>query len=190
MDLSRMERKVTMETALKATPMRQLIKSQGMNEEVMVTVLAGMILRLASYFNLGNNVTEEQAIDTAFIILDKYPYETVEDFTLVFKNAKSGMYGKLFNRLDGHIIFEWIDRHMEEKARVREERHRQTKEQGLKTESEILESNEELNRKMLKEWKKSLGMDPDKPAKIHDSEEENKFKAYKVNYLQTKKGTK
>ncbi|HAH35142.1 MAG TPA: hypothetical protein DCL81_00870 [Algoriphagus sp.] len=72
-------------------------------------------------------MTEDQAIDTAYLLLEKYPYESFEDFVIMFRNAKMGKYGELYNRLDGQIIFKWMEEYMEEKAIHREKTHRAVK---------------------------------------------------------------
>ena len=72
-------------------------------------------------------MTDEQALDTASILIDKYQFETVEDFVLMFREAKAGKYGHLKNRLDGQVIFDWMDKYMDQKADHRENQHRQQK---------------------------------------------------------------
>jgi len=39
-----------------------------------------------------------------------------EDFKLCFNNAKTGKYGQLYNRLDGSVIFEWLNNYQNERA--------------------------------------------------------------------------
>lgn len=60
--------------------------------------------------------------------MDRFPYETIEDFVLMFKNGKAGKYDeKLYNRLDGMIIINWMYKYLEEKAIFRENSHRMLK---------------------------------------------------------------
>jgi hypothetical protein len=123
----RMEQKVSLETAVQAVSLSNVIKNT--NEDLVISGLASLILRTAGFFNIGRPMTEEQAIETAYLLLEKYPHESLEDFVIMFRNAKLGKYGdgKLYNRLDGMIIFGWMSEYMEEKAAYREKLHQALK---------------------------------------------------------------
>lgn len=123
----RMEQKVTLDTAVQAVSLKNVI--QNTNEDLVISGLASLILRVAGFFNIGRPMNEEQAIETAYLLLEKYPHESLEDFVIMFRNAKLGKYGdgKLYNRLDGMIIFQWMGEYMEEKADHREKLHRKQK---------------------------------------------------------------
>ena len=97
------------------------------NEDVIIVTLIALIQRTSSFFNISRPMTEEQATDTAFLLFEKYPYETLEDFILMMKEGKSGKYGKNYNRLDGAIIFEWMESYMEQKSAHLEKLHRTVK---------------------------------------------------------------
>ena len=125
MRVVRMEQKVSMDSAIQAVSINNVIKST--DENLVVSGLAGLILRTSGFFNLSKVMTEDQAIDTAYLLLEKYPYESFEDFVIMFRNAKMGKYGELYNRLDGQIIFKWMEEYMEEKAIHREKTHRAVK---------------------------------------------------------------
>lgn len=58
--------------------------------------------------NLGKNMNPEQMNETAYMIMDEYPFLTLADINLVFKRAKMGEYGNLYDRLDGSIIMGWF----------------------------------------------------------------------------------
>lgn len=123
------------EHAIASTPITIQLKKYG--KEAIGTQLMNMILELSTFFNLGKNMTEEQSAETAALLLEKYPVETLEDFSICFKKAKTGEYGKVYDRLDGHIIFEWFSTYLEEKYQVREriiqeEKKKQEKEQAEK----------------------------------------------------------
>jgi len=189
MELVRMERKVTMSTLLKAGTIRSVVSVPEMGEDKVVTILAGMILNLANYLNLGNNFNNTQAIETAFLLVDKYPTESIEDFVYVFRSAKTGDFGKMYNRFDGQIIFEWMDIHLENKARKREELHDKQKQEGIKND-ESLASGEGFKKTRdegLKKWKSALGMDPEKTMKEQgqsvSSLDESTYKQVKNDFI-------
>jgi len=106
------------EAAIQSTPISIQIKRYGKKE--IRAQLTAMILETSTFFNLGKNINEEQAAETAVLLIEKYPVETLEDFAICFKKAKMGAYGKVYDRLDGHIIFEWFASYLDEKYQVRE----------------------------------------------------------------------
>lgn len=123
--LAKMERKINLDDAVNGITIRQAC--QEINEDIIIGTLVALILRTGNFFNISNRISEDQAIQTAFLILDKYPHETIEDFVIMFRNAKSGKYGELYNRLDGQIIFQWMQTYLDEKAAYRENQHRAVK---------------------------------------------------------------
>lgn len=129
------ERGVTLEKAIQGTTIRNLIREIG--DTTLLVALAGMILQTAGFFNLGKSITDEQALDTASLLIDSYPHETIEDFTLMFREAKKGKYGELYNRLDGQIIFKWMSAYLEMKAEHREKIHQKTKNEGTQDDSAV-----------------------------------------------------
>ena len=74
------------------------------------------IVNLRDFVNLGKRMTDTQTFETAMIILQDYKYLTLADINLLFKRAKSGYFGKLFDRLDGQIILDWFRQYDQERA--------------------------------------------------------------------------
>lgn len=72
---------------------------------------------VVSFFNVGKSMDSENQIpSTADLIIQEFPFLKVEDFKLCFNNAKKGAYGRLYDRLDGQIIFEWINTYCSERS--------------------------------------------------------------------------
>ncbi len=78
------------------------------------------VMDLALNLNLGNTVNDFQVKTIVEDLLHEFPNESVEDFLLVFKNARHGHYGTIY-RLDIAVIFQWIRQHLEEKYIVLED---------------------------------------------------------------------
>lgn len=79
--------------------------------------LAGIIIKNSKFFNLVDNLTEGQSIEIADLLITEYPYITVEDINIMFRYAKTGKpgYEKPMSRLDGSVVFRWINTYIEEK---------------------------------------------------------------------------
>lgn len=52
-----------------------------------------------------------QAAQTADLIIEEYYFLKPDDFKLCFTRAKKGYYGKVFDRIDGQVIFEWLNQY-------------------------------------------------------------------------------
>lgn len=75
------------------------------------TVKALLVLEitdLVKFFNVGKSMNDVQIADTIGLILDHYPRLRPDDIKLCFKKSKAGMYGPLYDRLDGQVILGWI----------------------------------------------------------------------------------
>lgn len=52
-----------------------------------------------------------QVASTADLIIEEYYFLKPDDFKLCFTRAKKGYYGKVFDRIDGQVIFEWLNQY-------------------------------------------------------------------------------
>lgn len=137
-------------------------------------------------------MNEDQAIETAYLLLDKYPHESLEDFVIMFRNAKTGKYGELYNRLDGQIIFKWMGEYLEEKAAHREKAHRAIKfSAGQENLSEVIQNhvqelkllsepkNNDYGKPVLEALKEGIGFQ-------QLQQQEESYNEYKKKYLISK----
>jgi len=75
-----------------------------------------MIEEAYSFFNVSNTLSDVQLQMTASLVLDEFYFLTIADLRLCFFNAYKNKYGKLYNRLDGSIIIDWLNQYNEERA--------------------------------------------------------------------------
>lgn len=59
---------------------------------------------------------QSQLVSTIQLVIEDFYYLNIEDFKLCFNNAKRGVYGKIYDRVDGNIIYDWISRYAQERA--------------------------------------------------------------------------
>jgi hypothetical protein len=71
-------------------------------------ILTSAIDQLQTYFSLERVMTPYQIQMTVEIIEENFYYFSPEDFRKCFRGAMSGKYGKVYNRLDGAVIMEWL----------------------------------------------------------------------------------
>lgn len=73
------------------------------------------IIHLSASLNVGRGMTDFQVRDAAEVILIEFPYLTIADIAYVFRKAKTGYYGELYDRLDITVISRWFRRHWSER---------------------------------------------------------------------------
>lgn len=71
-------------------------------------LLTNAIDQLQTYFSLERIMTPYQIEMSVEIIEENFYYFSPEDFRKCFRGAMSGKYGKIYNRLDGAVIMEWL----------------------------------------------------------------------------------
>ncbi len=86
-------------------------------ETVLKAFLTELLIDFCKFFNVKSNMSEEQVMQTVDLIIGNYYYLSLEDFKMCFNNGKLGRNIKIYDRIDGSIIFTMIDNH----AKIRSE---------------------------------------------------------------------
>ena len=79
------------------------------------------IINISEFLNIGKGMNGNQVYETAQMVLDDYPYFTLADINLVFKKAKKGEFGQIYDRLDGQIILSWFSKYNQMRCSEAEE---------------------------------------------------------------------
>ncbi|MDP4201453.1 MAG: hypothetical protein Q8861_02060 [Bacteroidota bacterium] len=92
-------------------------KNEGLNKARALLVI--MITDLVNYFNVGQQMTALQVAETATQILEDEEYIclTIADFKLCFSLVKRGKLGDKIFRIDGRVIFDFINEYMALRSR-------------------------------------------------------------------------
>lgn len=96
-------------------PSLALIKRR-FGEDFIQAYIEGWIINLREFVNVGKKMTDEQTQETAMLIVQEYYNLNISDINFIFKNAKLGRYGKIYDRLDGQLILEWFDKHFAQRC--------------------------------------------------------------------------
>ena len=78
--------------------------------------MAKIIIDVVMFFNVGKIMNDNQAAQTADLIIEEYYFLKPDDFKLCFNRAKKGLYGKVYDRIDGAVILEWLGRYEKERG--------------------------------------------------------------------------
>lgn len=85
-----------------------------------------LISEVGDFINISDkyNMGDAQIVATVNMIIEEYGYFKIDDFKVCFDRAMRGKYGKTFNRLDGMVIMEWLEKYDAERTMLIEEHHR------------------------------------------------------------------
>ena len=146
MELMRAQSQVSVAVAL-AQPM-QISGMRKEDPETLENLLMAMLSMLAGAFNVKAGFTSDSMYECVLLVIEKYWYLRPEEVMYVFKRAKMGEYGPVFNKLDIATVMEWLHKYDTE---------------------ERLNHVEEANRKLVSETKLLSASEVD-PAGIYDFE--------------------
>ena len=76
-------------------------------------ILTIAVIDVVDFFNVGKTMGSEQITQTVEFILSDFWMLKIDDIKLCFDNAKRGKYGKVYDRMDGAVILEWLGTHFE-----------------------------------------------------------------------------
>lgn len=80
-----------------------------------------MLIDLIDFFSVGKTMGATQVAQTVDLILYEFYYMKPDDFKLCFNRVKRGLYGKVYDRIDGQMIFEWLNQYNRDRCIIAEE---------------------------------------------------------------------
>lgn len=72
-------------------------------------LLTLLIIDTVDFLNLGKTMNNNQVMQTVNLILEDYWHYKADHFVMCFNKAKKGYFGKNYDRIDGQIIFGWLE---------------------------------------------------------------------------------
>lgn len=99
--------------------------------EYITRALSILLDQVQLFFNVSVPMSPAQISITCDLILERFGNYKIQDFQICFRKAMAGDYGKLYNRIDGAIILEWLNTYdnerTEEIVKLRERENVETK---------------------------------------------------------------
>lgn len=119
------------------------------------------LIKLANLVSVGGNLNNAQVEFIAKELIRAFPNESLADFKICFQRGAIGQYGEIY-RMDGIVLRQWMEKYLEEKYNVAEDKLYAEKEsqkelynwQGAAIPA--IESNDEKVKEKLAEWKKTI----------------------------------
>ena len=132
------EKNLSISNAIDGIKLRKLEKEVG--EVNTITAICYLLNRFNANFNVGKSLTTQQSATLASDIVEKYPYETIEDIVLMLKQVRQGIIGdgKDF-KLDGqNVLAKWMPDYLDRKY-TEVERKNQKANEALAEENNAVE---------------------------------------------------
>ena len=144
-----------------ASPTLTIGQIEGASSGAGVDILEVMIAALALFMNVGKTFTQVQVRETARLLISDPEAKNLkpEDFYVMFNNAKKGVYGPLYDRLDGNIIFGWKNAYMAERMDYCEQ-------QNINVHGQKIKSPDLIHPEIVNMYKEMLKQRPDEPTKV------------------------
>lgn len=97
-----------------------------------------LITNTAMFFNVNGNLNSHQLVQITQVILERFGYDNLEDIVLALKDARMGYYDKVYGRIDGEVIINWVEKYMDKKAEEMEKLHHANKHKAPEMHADIL----------------------------------------------------
>lgn len=123
--LAKVENNITVRSILEKGITFRELSQIGVPRSDVAMVLDLQIVRFLESLNIKNTMSDYQIEEMVSTMIQKYPTETIMDFQLMFRMAKHGMFGPVYNRLDITVIMEYMGKYLEHKAFEVEQMNRQ-----------------------------------------------------------------
>ena len=94
------------------------VMNKNFGEMKLRAFMVNIIIDLVMFFNVGKTMKDTQAAQTADLIIEEFYFFKPDDFKLCFNRAKKGLYGKVYDRIDGAVILEWLGRYDQERGSI------------------------------------------------------------------------
>lgn len=93
----------------KPTSLQKIAKEQGNDKAI--DQISILIIEVLEWFNVKNTMSDSQILEVSFMIYNEFKRFNLYDIGLCFNRGKTGKYGKVYDRIDGGILFEWLTRY-------------------------------------------------------------------------------
>ncbi|MBO9671992.1 MAG: hypothetical protein J7577_01000 [Sphingobacteriaceae bacterium] len=94
--------------------LRAVLKEDG--QTAVRAILSILVTDVVNFLSVGKTMNADQVMKTVDLILEDYSHLKPDDFKLCFTRAKKGYFGKSYDRIDGMVIFEWLQQYEFEKS--------------------------------------------------------------------------
>lgn len=81
---------------------------QSIGEIGVKAVVSLILIETLDFLNVGKTMNDRQVAQTVDLILEDYSVYKIDYFVLFFNRVKKGHFGKLYDRVDGQVLLDWL----------------------------------------------------------------------------------
>lgn len=133
----------TLDQAFEKPPVKTLMNS-GADKRSIENILAVIVLRYARMLNVSGNLQEGQALEIARMLIEEYPYNSLDDFNVMLGCGVKSRYGQVY-RFDVSVVFSWMEKYIDE---FYEEKERQIRNDNVNNINDVVPLNIEQRNKI------------------------------------------
>ena len=89
------------------------IVQKALGEDNMKKTIVVILEDLVNYFNVARPMTIDQIVDLAYEILPSFKYHKFEEILMFCEGIKKGKWGKVYERFDASIFWEFFEKYEE-----------------------------------------------------------------------------
>ena len=108
----------SIELCLKSETVTLATIKKDSGEESVLSIINAWIIDVNDFLNVSRKMNVPQIKQTSAMILTDFYYFKIADINLVFQNAKKGMYGSMYESLDGLKIYQWFEQYALQRANI------------------------------------------------------------------------
>lgn len=101
------------------------------DEQECISQIMLILIDAIKYFNTSEHMDKEQIQETAYLVAGTMTDLTLEDVAYCIHQAKVGEHGKVYNRIDGGVIMNWLQDYRNKKraklAEIEQSKHAHSK---------------------------------------------------------------
>lgn len=73
------------------------------------------IININEFLNYSRMMSENQIIETSMLVYDEYYFLNIAEIKMIFTDVKKGLYGNLYEGIDGLKILSWFKKYYEKR---------------------------------------------------------------------------
>jgi hypothetical protein len=176
----------SLEGAMDGQPIKQLVNS-GADKMQIENLVAVLILKYGNMLAVSGGLKQGQPLEIAKMLVEEYPYNSIEDFNVMLSRGVKSRYGQIF-RFDISVIYDWMQKYTDEFYEERERLVKANKVQEVVTSVHQERSEEENKRidELLNGFLKQIeAVEAKKPFSMsrEDIQREGREKPNRPNYI-------
>ena len=93
------------------------------NPEQAMALVSFMLAKTIKAFNIDNNMDVEQIKEATINLMNDFYYMNLGEIYYVLRQGRMGKFGRIYNRIDESVLYEWFMEYDQERTTISVEKH-------------------------------------------------------------------